>query len=100
MLILIKSIILIIQKYEKMLIVKLVKGKKMLNSIKFLVFILFSLNSAVLMAHPGHGNHSGHSLLHYLTSPMHILPIMLVVGVGIFVIMQKHMKKMEKSKID
>ncbi len=72
----------------------------MLKSLKILVLIVISLNSVMLFAHPGHGNHTGHSLLHYITSPMHVLPLILVVGVGIFLLVQRHMKKMERTKID
>lgn len=36
----------------------------------FVAIALFA--SQVAMAHPGHGTFTGHEIMHYLTSPMHI----------------------------
>ncbi len=41
----------------------------------------FATGSA--LAHPGHGTTDPGSLLHYLTEPVHVLPVALVVGIGI-----------------
>lgn len=35
--------------------------------------LLFIMNQTTLLAHPGHGDSTGHSLLHYLTEPMHAM---------------------------
>lgn len=35
--------------------------------------LLFIMNQTTLFAHPGHGDSAGHSLLHYLTEPMHAM---------------------------
>jgi hypothetical protein len=71
----------------------------MLKYIKTLIFIIISLTSVELLAHPGHGNFEGNSILHYITSPFHILPFLLLVGVVIFTLVQKHMNKLEKQEI-
>jgi len=35
--------------------------------------LLLIIDNATLFAHPGHGDSVGHSLLHYLTEPMHTM---------------------------
>ncbi len=35
--------------------------------------IFFVLGNIALLAHPGHGTTDGHSLIHYLTEPMHAM---------------------------
>lgn len=37
----------------------------------------------VLSAHPGHGIHEEDGLLHYLTSPLHLLSFGVAVGIGV-----------------
>ena len=37
-------------------------------------------------AHPGHGETSGHSFLHYLTEPFHALPLLAVIAITLSVI--------------
>ncbi|MCR9261775.1 MAG: hypothetical protein NXH95_18820 [Pseudomonadaceae bacterium] len=34
-------------------------------------------------AHDGHGSSQAHSLLHYLTEPLHIIPVAIVVALGV-----------------
>ena len=41
--------------------------------------LLFIMNQTTLLAHPGHGDTGGHSLLHYLTEPMHAMVLGAVV---------------------
>ena len=35
--------------------------------------LIYIFNPTTLFAHPGHGDSAGHSLLHYLTEPMHAM---------------------------
>jgi hypothetical protein len=42
---------------------------KSLKSLLIVVTTLFSVNA---FAHPGHGTSTGHDIMHYLTSPLHI----------------------------
>ncbi|MCC5932964.1 MAG: hypothetical protein LAT75_00540 [Candidatus Cyclonatronum sp.] len=56
---------------------------------------LFLLHSKAL-AHPGHGDTEGHSLMHYLTEPMHaivLLSVVLMVGLSFGWMMAKRRKK-------
>ena len=44
-----------------------------------LTWIAFASLTAICNAHPGHGSsHGGDSFLHYATSPIHILPVLVV----------------------
>jgi len=43
-----------------------------------LTWIAFASLSAIGSAHPGHGsNQGGDSFLHYATSPLHVLPVLI-----------------------
>lgn len=46
---------------------------KYIRKIFLTVILLFTIPKATLFAHPGHGDSAGHSLLHYLTEPMHAM---------------------------
>ena len=41
--------------------------------------IFFVLGNIALLAHPGHGSTDGHSLIHYLSEPMHAMVLAAVV---------------------
>ena len=42
-----------------------------------LPLIAFASLPAIGLAHDGHGNqHDGNSLLHFLTSPLHVVPVL------------------------
>ena len=43
---------------------------------------LIALLPLSAVAHDGHGNSHAHSLMHYLTEPVHIIPVAVVVAVG------------------
>lgn len=53
----------------------------MKNFIKYTsAFILLLLTGTnTLFAHPGHGATDGHSMFHYLTEPMHVMVLAVVI---------------------
>lgn len=56
----------------------------------FSFFAVIALTTAGF-SHPGHGNtDDGNSLMHYLWSPIHLLPLILCIGVTVLlVVMQR-----------
>ncbi len=64
--------------------------------IKSIAALLMLLVAAVdVWAHPGHGETAGHSVLHYLIEPFHVLPMISVVvlSVVIFIVMYVRRKR-------
>ncbi|MBP3193745.1 hypothetical protein [Natronogracilivirga saccharolytica] len=45
-----------------------------LNTMVAALVMLIAVNS--VQAHPGHGESDGHSLLHYITEPVHAIPLL------------------------
>jgi len=43
----------------------------------------------ISFAHEGHGVVDGNSILHYLSSSLHLAPVLLVAVVGVFFILRK-----------
>ncbi len=68
-------------------------AKKHITSIVALLMLLVA--AANVWAHPGHGDSSGHSLMHYLIEPFHSLPLIavIVLSVVIFLMMYSRRKK-------
>lgn len=63
----------------------------------FISFILLLITGTkLLMAHPGHGATDGHSLIHYLTEPMHatilIAVIIMILSSATWLILRKRKK--------
>ena len=59
---------------------------------KHLGLLLFLLAfSPMAFAHPGHGSEhfDPHSILHYLTSLVHLIPLITVLGIILFSILKK-----------
>ena len=42
------------------------------KSFKSLLIVVITLFATNAFAHPGHGTSTGHDIMHYLTSPLHI----------------------------
>lgn len=64
------------------------------------ITVLFFITQTTLFAHPGHGDTSGHSLLHYLTEPMHAMvlgAVVLMIAISSTWLMLK-MKKRVKER--
>lgn len=62
--------------------------------------LLFIMNQATLLAHPGHGDAAGHSLLHYLIEPMHAMvmgAVVLMIAISCTWLMLR-MKKRVKER--
>lgn len=62
--------------------------------------ILLIIDKAALFAHPGHGDSAGHSLLHYLTEPMHAMvfgAVVLMIAISSIWLILK-MKKRAKER--
>ncbi|MEQ9439265.1 MAG: hypothetical protein RIG62_09460 [Cyclobacteriaceae bacterium] len=59
---------------------------------KFLSMLFFLLAlTTMAVAHPGHGSNQvdPHSVLHYLTSLVHLIPLVTVLGIILFAILKK-----------
>lgn len=63
------------------------------KGLRLLAILLATVSAAV--AHPGHGETDGRSLLHYFTEPTHLLPLIAVIAlaVGLFLAMYAKRKK-------
>lgn len=61
----------------------------MLNKLKISFASLMLCLPFLAEAHEGHGVFNGGSLSHYLASPMHILPVIAVVAIGVFFIYKR-----------
>ena len=53
-----------------------------------------------LFAHPGHGETHGHSLLHYLTEPFHVISLAAVLIAAFFVIRWIRARKLRKASVN
>lgn len=77
--------------------------KKIMNyfqKIFLLSILIIIINQTALFAHSGHGETAGHSLLHYLTEPMHAVilgAVVLIIAVSTTWLILK-MKKMAKAR--
>lgn len=49
------------------------------------IFFFFALMPTILSAHSGHGSFEGLSLMHYLESPVHNIPIIALFLLGIII---------------
>ncbi|MEN8249962.1 MAG: hypothetical protein ABFS32_13595 [Bacteroidota bacterium] len=68
------------------------------RSFKSLLIVVTTLLSVNAFAHPGHGTSTGHDIMHYLTSPMHVgivltTVVILFVGYKIFKRQTRNSKK-------
>jgi len=63
------------------------------NGVSALLILLVAATG--VWAHPGHGESHGHSLVHYLTEPFHVIPLVavIIVSVAIFTVLYKKRKK-------
>jgi len=65
----------------------------MKNARAFLSLTMFLFMSIAAFAHPGHGHHQDdpQGLMHYLTSPVHMISLIAVVGLALYVAYRKNM---------
>lgn len=74
---------------------------KKISSLLFSVFLTLSTFGSVLYAHPGHGDTPGHSLLHYLTEPMHVMVfsavVLMIAGSCSWYLFRKKRKAAERA---
>jgi hypothetical protein len=49
----------------------------------FFLVVLATLSPFVVFGHPGHGTFEGHTFWHYLTSPLHLVSAIVVIGVAV-----------------
>lgn len=63
----------------------------MKNLQRLLSFIMVMFMTLSAYAHPGHGHHqeAPQGLMHYLTSPVHLISLLLVVGLAVYVAYRK-----------
>jgi hypothetical protein len=54
---------------------------------------LMLLSGSAVLAHPGHGTSDGFSLYHYLTSPLHVIFILLLVAGLVFIKYRRSVKQ-------
>jgi heme/copper-type cytochrome/quinol oxidase subunit 2 len=54
--------------------------------------LIFLLIASVSSAHPGHGTSNGIDILHYLTSPLHVILLVAVVA-GVFYVKYRQSSK-------
>jgi TctA family transporter len=56
-----------------------------MKTIRLQIFIFSVLAGNILHAHPGHGTSNGINMLHYLTSPLHVILLIMVMAGAIYV---------------
>lgn len=59
---------------------------------KFAFSILLLSFPLTIFAHGGHGFFHGYELAHYLTSPIHAIPIYLAVGIAVWIFIKRKSK--------
>jgi len=64
--------------------------KKIATTLCFLLMLILPL---ITMAHPGHGESEGYTIIHYFTEPMHA-----VITLGSFVIVFAALRFMRKKQ--
>ncbi len=60
---------------------------------KRIVSALLLLAPFLVEAHPGHGSFRGIDPMHYLTSPLHLVSLAVIVGAGIWLYVRKSKKQ-------
>ncbi|MEK6479956.1 hypothetical protein WJR50_20605 [Catalinimonas sp. 4WD22] len=60
---------------------------------------LMMSSTFVAFAHPGHGHHQQepNGLMHYLTSPIHLISILLIIGLAFYVAYKKGLLPLKNS---
>ena len=76
------SLILIVRKFFTM--------KKLLS-----LLVLLAATSAAF-AHPGHGSTGGYTITHYITEPVHALPLLFAIVLGIVLIRREKRSTMNE----
>ena len=66
----------------------------------FSTFILLLAGTTVIMAHPGHGDSEGRSLIHYFSEPFHAIPLILVIAIAAGVIFMAYSKLKKQSTLE
>ncbi|GEM_PF-977706 len=86
---------------KNQIIIHLVSINMKIFRISLITSVLFFIISAVsLMAHPGHGTTDGHSLIHYLTEPMHatvLVAVFIMIAASITWMILKKKKATERA---
>lgn len=63
---------------------------------KKIIASLATLTPLLALAHPGHGETDGYTIIHYFTSPQHVLVTLAAVAVtGVFIAWEKKRKQKE-----
>lgn len=62
--------------------------------------ILLLTGTTAIMAHPGHGESTGHSLIHYFSEPIHAIPLILVIAIAAGVIYVAFFKNKKQATIE
>jgi hypothetical protein len=65
----------------------------MLNKIKISFAFLLLCLPFLAQAHGGHGTFEGSSLSHFMTSPLHIIPVVAFLAIGAFYLYRKTIVK-------
>lgn len=63
-------------------------------------FILLLTGATAIMAHPGHGESKGHSLIHYFSEPIHAIPLILVIAIAAGVIYMAYSKLKKQATVE
>ena len=64
-----------------------------MKSLKIALFTVVALVSPFIsFAHEGHGVVNDSSILHYLSSSLHLAPVLIVAGIAVFFIVRKKRK--------
>jgi hypothetical protein len=65
------------------------------NGASILAILLVAAAGA--WAHPGHGETKGHSLLHYFTEPVHVIPLIAVIAISVGIFMALYAKRKKRA---
>nr|WKN36692.1 hypothetical protein K4G66_30475 [Tunicatimonas sp. TK19036] len=65
------------------------------------LFAIFLTGSFSVIAHPGHGPEhiDPHSVLHYVTSLVHLIPLITVLGIILFAILKRRTASASSKRI-
>lgn len=63
---------------------------------KLLSLLVMLAATSAAFAHPGHGSTGGYTITHYITEPVHALPLLMAIVLGIVLIRKERRNAINK----